>query len=250
MEGHMTKQTKLSTAEQEQYVIGGTHMKELYTAVGQFTRKKDGENAHPVITTAGNEYIPDIHELIIWTIMSWRIQNREQIERQYRTNMDNARLAPHEDLDFHFKRLLARGYIVKGSGETDADAIYDLFAELHIVPVTSKLTTKICSFLKLTLFKNVRFKVAANEIFRKATISDDERRVMDLVKQNIFSTTELMACIDKDSWDAYADINDQYSNEYAAVVSTAADFDCKIPILTAIANLYIRKQIIFQRINS
>ena len=224
-------------------------MKEIYTAVGQFTRKSDSEgNAHPVITLGKIEYIPDIHELIIWTIMSWRIQNRKQIKQQYRANLDNAKLAPHEDFGFHFEQLLTHGLIVKGNGETDADAIYDLFAGLHIVPVVSKLTTKIYTFLKLVLFRDVRFKIAASEIFRKSTISDDERKVMALAKQNILSTSELIACVEKDSWDGYTDINDQYSNEYVTVVTTAANFDCKIPILTAIANLYIRKQIIFQRI--
>ncbi len=232
-------------------------MTELYTAVGRFEKRNGGfGKTYPVILVDEKEHIPDIHEMMIWASLNWRVLKRHQLETLYCMKLKDAQVAPHNGFQPHVDRLLRRGLIVKGVGETDADAMYDLFAGLYLVPIESNLVSKIFAFLHLTLFKGIRFRTAANEIFRRPTFTHDEKRVMKLAKQAFLSTSELMACVENGVYDVSTDdkVSDAiYNDEYTtcdSLIFTASAFDCKIPILTAVANLYIRKQILFQKVGA
>ena len=232
-------------------------MKRVYTAVGNFERRSGGiGKQYPVVMLGNKEHILDFHEMMIWVTLNWRVLNRSQVETLYGKKLTETGIPKEKDCTVYIDRLLYRGLIMQGAGETDADAMYDLFGGLHIVPVVCNPFIKIASFLKLTLFKGVPFRLAGREIFRKSAYTADERRVLDLSKQASLSTAELMKCVEVGARDISTDekANDiLYNDDYTTchnLVFTAKTFYCQTRVLTAILNLYLRKQIIFMKVGA
>ena len=58
--------------------------KRLYTAVGHFRRKAgtDGQS-YPVILVNREEYPVDMQEMTVWTALSWRLLDFDQLEQEY-----------------------------------------------------------------------------------------------------------------------------------------------------------------------
>jgi len=227
-------------------------MKELYTAVGRFEKRKGGhDKQHPVVLNGRKEHIPDIHEMMIWSTLNWRILSRSQLERLYVKRLLEAGVPTEKSFADYLGRLLNCGLIVKGSGETDADAFYDLFAGLYILPINRNVFTNTAFFLKLTLLQGVPFTVANREVFGKDAYTADERLVLKLTRQSLITTAELMKCVEEGATDISDDdkltdalFTDDHTTS-TTLLTDAKDFDCMEPILTAVANLYLRKQIIF-----
>lgn len=49
-------------------------IKTLYTAVGRFERRTNGCNRScPIILLGGQEYMADMQEMVIWSMLNWRI---------------------------------------------------------------------------------------------------------------------------------------------------------------------------------
>ena len=49
-------------------------IKTLYTAVGRFERRTNGCNRScPIILLGGQEYMVDMQEMVIWSMLNWRI---------------------------------------------------------------------------------------------------------------------------------------------------------------------------------
>jgi len=229
-------------------------MKELYTAVGRFEKRRGGfGKQYPVVIIGEKEQILDVHEMMIWAGLNWRVSNRSQIETLYGKRLTETGVSAEKDCIVYIERLLHRGLIMKGCGETDADAMYDLFGGLYIVPVYRSRFIKSTSFLKMTFIKGVPFRTAAREIFRKTAYTADEKRVLDLSKQTTLSMAELMKCVEENVFDVSNDdkLTDAlFTDDYTTsdnLVFTAKTFACMIPVLTAAANLYLRKQILFSK---
>lgn len=227
-------------------------MKELYTAVGRFEKRKNGtDEQHPVVINGRKEHIPDIHEMMIWSTLNWRILSRSQLERLYVKRLLEAGVPTEKNFADYLEQLLNCGLIVKGGGETDADALYDLFAGLYILPINRNLFTNMAFFLKLILLQSVPFSVAAHEVFGKEAQTADEKHVLNLTRQARITTAELMKCVEEGATDISNDdkltdalfTDDDTTSE--TLLTTAKTFECMTPILTAVANLYLRKQIIF-----
>ena len=229
-------------------------MNELYTAVGRFEKRSGGlGKEYPVVMLGKQEQVLDIHEMMIWAALNWRLLNRAQIEALYGQRLEETGVPAERDCIVYIERLLYRGLIVKGGGETDADALYDLFAGLYLVPLSCGFFTKVGALLKMVLWEGVPLRTAAGNIFRGAARTDDEKRVLSLVKQTMITTAELMKCVEEGA----ADISDDdkltdalFTDDYTTsdnLIFTAKTFDCMISVLTAVANLYMRKQILLTK---
>ena len=49
-------------------------MTTLYTAVGRFELRTDGSgNRYPVVIVSEKEHMMDIHDMLIWTCLAWRV---------------------------------------------------------------------------------------------------------------------------------------------------------------------------------
>lgn len=223
-----------------------------YTAVGHFRRKTDGAgHSCPVILVNQEEHIVDIQEMAVWTILNWRFLRMEQIEAKYdqmATDLPSAR----RTLDTCLNRLEVRGLIARGSGDTDFEALYDLLGELYVVPISESLSLRLVTLGKL-LLDGVPFS-KAKQLFQRDRPNGQEARVMALSRQALLSTAELIKCAEVGATDISTEeklMAALIDNDYTTSDSIAFEMleaEQLVPVTIAVANLYLRKQIIFERV--
>lgn len=226
--------------------------KTYYTAVGNFQRRTDGQGrSYPVILVNQEENVVDIQEMAVWTILNWRFLRYEQIEAKYeRLSRDLPR--SQRMLETCLNRLEVRGLIARGTGETDFEALYDLLGELYVVPLSESLPLRLAAFGKL-LLDGVPFS-KAKQLFQKDRPNDQEAQVMALSRQTLLSTAELIKCAEVGATDVSTDeklMAVLIDNNYTTSDSIAFEMlqaEQRVPVTIAVANLYLRKQIIFERV--
>lgn len=227
----------------------------LYTAVGNFRKKTDGlGHTYPVVIVNRKEYIMDIQEMTVWTALCWRLLDYCHLERKYELLAQDAPL-PTRTLQSCVERLKTRGLIAAGSGMTDFEALYDLLSGLYVVPISESLPLRVVTFLKLAVFKGTPL-AKAKQLFVQDHPDDREAQVMALSRQALLSTAELIKCVevgvsdistDSKLMDAlYAD-TDTTCDNIRYMMQNAASQE---PVTLAVANLYLRKRIIFERIEA
>ena len=166
--------------------------KSLYTAVGRFERRKNGEKrSYPVIILGGTEYMVDMQEMVIWTILNWRISRKAEIHILYQNACMDSEFITSRTWDACVERLLTRGLLVCGTGETEYDALYDLLSTLYIIPADGSMFLRLLSFCKLTLIHHVPF-AAARKLFQKDCRTAREKQVIHLARQALLSTAEII----------------------------------------------------------
>lgn len=105
-------------------------IKTLYTAVGRFERRTNGCNRScPIILLGGQEYMVDMQEMVIWSMLNWRILRWDDIAQEYEKLSTASGYCTERSWEDCTNRLLTRGLLVSGSGETEYDALYDLLEE-------------------------------------------------------------------------------------------------------------------------
>ena len=223
-----------------------------YTAVGHFRSKTDDAgHSYPVILVNQEEHIVDIQEMAVWTILNWRFLHLEQIEAKY-DRMARDLPQPKRVLETCLNRLEVRGLIARGVGETDFDAMYDLLGELYVAPLSESLSLRLATFGKL-LLEGVPFS-KARQLFQKDRPNEQEARVMALSRQALLSTAELIKCTEAGATDISTEeklMSVLIDNDYTSSDSIAFEMlqaEQRIPVTIAVANLYLRKQIIFERV--
>ena len=225
----------------------------LYTAVGKFHVKGSiGSMRCPLVTIGGREFILDMQEMMLWTVLNWRILTEDEIYLLYEKKVQETGFMSARSAEECVRRLVQRGLIAKGSGDTGADALYDLLSELYVIPISENMILKIISFIRLTLFSRLPYSIT-KKIFSKDKRNDNEKKVMRLANRAILSTAEIIKCIDQNVLSFTTDedlLNVLYHDEYTTSDNIAYAVrslpQCR-PVITSIANLYLRKQIIFER---
>lgn len=225
----------------------------LYTAVGKFHIKGSvGGMRCPLVTLGGREFILDMQEMTLWTILNWRILTEEEIYLLYEKKVQETGFLSSRSAEECVRRLVQRGLIAKGIGDTGADALYDLLSELYVIPISENLFLRVLSFIRLTFFSRIPYSVT-KRIFSKDKRSDSEKKVMRLANQAVLSTAEIIKCInqnvltfatDEDLLDVL--YHDDYTTSDNIAYSVRFLPQCR-PVITSVANLYLRKQIIFER---
>lgn len=229
-------------------------MKKIFcTAVGRFERRPNGcGRSYPVIILGGKEYMVDLQEMVLWTSLNWRIVRREEIQALYEKTCEGSQVLFGRSLEACIDRLLVRGLLVSGTGDTDYDAIYDLLSAMYIIPADGSFLLRLASFLKLTLRNHVPF-AAAKKLFCKDERTDRENQVMQLSRQALLSTAEIIKCVEKDIrylpnedsiMDCLYDDWETTSDNIGYLVKSAPSSRA---VTLAVANLYLRQQIIFER---
>lgn len=150
-------------------------------------------------------------------------------------------------------RLLTRGLLVCGSGETEYDALYDLLGSLSIIPTSGSFGLRCLTFLKLVTLDRVPF-TAARKLFQSDRRTAEEAQVMQLARQALLSTAEIIKCMEKNIsslpndqalLDTIYNDRDTTSDNIASLMKSSASSK---PVILAVANLYLRQQIIFERV--
>ena len=227
--------------------------KHLYTAVGRFERRVDaGGRSCPVILLGGKEYMVDLQEMVVWTSLNWRIVKKEEISPLYEKVCRGNVFLSERSLDLCIDRLLVRGLLVSGTGETEYDALYDLLSSLYITPAEGSRPLKLFTFCKLLLVNRVPFS-AAKILLAKDKRTPREEQIMQLARQALLSTAEIIRCMEKDIrylpdeesiLEYLYDDRDTTSDNIAYLVKSSLSSKA---VTLAVANLYLRKQIIFER---
>lgn len=226
----------------------------LYTSVGRLTKEKNVQGIDcPTVLLRNREYQLDIQEMIVWTCLSWRIVRKPEIAAFYADMTANSPYVPSRTLDACVDRLLVRGLLVCGSGETEYDALYDLLSAMYIMPVGNNRIFQLFTALKLVWKANIPLS-SVKHFLRRDRRTANEKRVMSLANQVLLSTAEIIRCVEMgvDKLPSnesiiesiYSD-RDTTSDNIAALVKTAP---CTKDVTVAVANLYLRKQILFDRI--
>lgn len=226
----------------------------LYTAIGRFERKHNGcGHSCPVIVLGGKEYMVDMQEMVVWSILNWRIVRKQEIGALYEEMTGKSGAPVSRSWEACVERLLVRGLMVSGSGETEYDALYDLVSSLYIIPTDASFPLRLAAFLKLVLISHVPFS-AAGKLFRKDRRTSGEKEVMHLARQALLSTAEIIKCLERDIhclpdedsiMDGLYDDCDTTSDNISSLMKSSP---CTKDITLAVANLYLRQQIIFERI--
>lgn len=229
-------------------------MKKLYTAVGRFERRGNlGGMSCPIVVINQKEYAMDIQEMMLWTILNWRILDLDMLCEMYRAKEKESGFLSRRSAEDCLRRLFQRGLIAEGAGETGEDALYGLLANLYVIPISENLFLRLVSFIKLTFFHGISFAYT-KRIFAPDKRSEDEKKVLRLSRQALMSTAELVKCMELRVWDIPSEntlLDALYADDYTTS-DNIADMvrplkSCR-PVLVSIANLYLRRQIIFERV--
>ena len=95
-------------------------LKKLYTAVGRLEREANGcGHSCPVIVLGGERYMVDMQEMVVWTALNWRISKWDDISCQCDKLASSLGGCVARPWDACVNRLLIRGLLVSGCGETE-----------------------------------------------------------------------------------------------------------------------------------
>ena len=225
----------------------------IYTAVGHLIRKKgEGGESYPMILLNRKEYGMDVQEMVVWTALCWQFLTMDEIRAKYVEYMDKLP-SERRTLEDCVARLKTRGLIACGSGETGSEALYGLLSELYVVPVSENPALRFLAFWKLVLSRGVSMKKAGT-LLRGDKRSERETEIMALARQAILSTAELIKCIEVGASDISTEIKllDALYVDPDVTCDNLPDLmrsaESRESVTVAIANLYLRKQVIFDRV--
>lgn len=229
-------------------------MNRFYTAVGRFEVKGHLHGVRcPQVVIGRREYVLDVQEMLLWSILNWRILELDEIQALYERRAQETGFSASRPMEDCLCRLVQRGLVADGSGETASDSLYSLLSELYIVPISDSLMLRFLSFVRLTIFRQIPFAVTKKYLVKDKR-SEDEKQVMHLANQAILSTAELIKCFQRKKLDFCCE-EELLDELYGDDVTTSDNMafmvqylpECR-PVILSVANLYLRRQIIFERI--
>lgn len=228
-------------------------MNKLYTAVGRMQFKgRNQQTRCPMILLDNKEYILDMQEMMVWIVLNWRILSEDEIQTLYQEKEREIGYMTHRPVTECVRRLIQRGLIAEGYGKTSVDALYDLLSSLYIIPISENLILRAISFIRLTVFEKIPYSVT-KRIFSRDKRSEDEKKVMVLANRTTLSTAEVIKCVELKAFEFRTEeelVDILYHDEYTTSENIAHSVrflpQCR-PVLTSVANLYLRRQIVFER---
>lgn len=228
-------------------------MKELYTAVGIFKLKNQGKNnVYPIVILSGNECRLDVQEMMIWSALNWRITDDKQLHTYYSEQKKKSGVVFSRSYTDTLNRLIVRGLVASGRGENGEEALYDLISGLYIIPLYQSPFIRIISFLRMVFIFKLPYE-KAKVLFERDKKNKNERRVMKLAFSAPMSTAEIVKCIDKNidfilnEDDVMEFLYDDKFTTSENIAESVRGLSSVRTVLTAVSNLYLRRQILFER---
>lgn len=227
--------------------------KTIYTAIGHLSCERDKSGmSYPVIEVNRRKYSVDVQELVVWSALCWRFLTINEIREKYSAYLEQ--LPPERrTLKDCVARLKTRGLIVCGEGETGSEALYALLSELYVVPMPEKLTFRFLAFWKLVLYYGLPVR-RTGDLLRRDRRDALEKQIMALAHQAILSTAELIKCVENGISDISTEtklMEGLYAEQHITsdnLPDLMRGADCKERVLLAVSNLYLRRQILFERL--
>lgn len=225
----------------------------LYTAVGylKITHHTDG-TPYPVIINNGREHSLSEHEMAIWSSLAFQILQVHELEDRYKTYKASMKHPDAVTFAHSLNRLLLRELITMGTGFTGIDALYQLLGELYIHPVKDTPVIRLFSSIRLFLSGKIQLP-DLNHTLKKEKRNALEKTILKLSEKVSLSTAELLSCMELGITDAAKltqSLDDMYDNDSTTCSTVAEEVQIhrlQLPALQAIGNLYLQKQILFQK---
>ena len=228
-------------------------MKTLYTAVGIFKLKNQGKNnVYPTVILSGNECRLDVQEMMIWSALNWRITDDKQLYTYYSEQEKKSGVVFSRSYTDTLNRLIVRGLVASGCGENSEDALYNLISNLYIIPLYQSPLIRIISFLRMVFIFKLPYE-KAKVLFERDKKNKNERRIMKLAFSAPMSTAEIVKCIDKNidfilnEDDVMEFLYDDKFTTSENIAESVRGLSSVRTVLTAVSNLYLRRQILFER---
>lgn len=222
----------------------------LYTAIGTLKiNKNSAGEPSPVVINNHQEYILSGQELILWSCLDFQILQIYELEKAYNARIKDP--ACSETYSYYLNRLLLRGLIIKGDGLTGVDALYRLLGTLHIQPSTDRFSVRLFSCIHLYLEGKIKLS-DFGRCLKKEKCSAMESLVLELTKTTSLTTAELLSCVEhgtkantpKEAWKILYEDTDA---TYKTLADEVQLHHIQYPVLQAVGNLYLNKQISFQQ---
>lgn len=228
-------------------------MKMLYTAVGIFKLKNQGKNnVYPTVILSGNECRLDVQEMMIWSALNWRITDDKKLYKYYSEQEKKSGVVFSRSYTDTLNRLIVRGLVASGRGENGEEALYDLISGLYIIPLYQSPLIRIISFLRMVFIFKLPYE-KAKVLFERDKKNKNERRIMKLAFSAPMSTAEIVKCIDKNidfilnEDDVMEFLYDDKFTTSENIAESVRGLSSVRTVLTAVSNLYLRRQILFER---
>lgn len=224
----------------------------FYCALGAF--EKDHETQQPIIIRHGQPYGVIFEEFVLWSTLFWSINSYDEMQEAYENKMRQSGVQTCYDFDGVFQRLLLRGLIAQGAGDSGIDALYELLGNLFLVPVKTLIWDKLGAFFHMTFVKGIPFGITRHIFDNDLDIlTQCERSVWNLTRQQILTTAELIRCAELNLQDVSSDaeiVQQLYGRgddvNHSNVFIHARFSDKQQPVLEAAANLYLKKYVLFE----
>ena len=228
-------------------------MKELYTAVGIFKLKNQGKNnVYPTVILSGNECRLDVQEMMIWSALNWRITDDKKLYTYYSEQGKKSGVVFSRSYTDTLNRLIVRGLVASGRGENSEEALYDLISGLYIIPLYQSPFIRIISFLRMVFIFKLPYE-KAKVLFERDKKNKNERRIMKLAFSAPMTTAEIVKGIDKNidfilnEDDVMEFLYDDKFTTSENIAESVRGLSSVRTVLTAVSNLYLRRQILFER---
>lgn len=222
----------------------------LYTAVGTLKFQKSSQGKPiPLVINNGQEYGLSEDELLLWSCLAFQVLQIHELQDAY--TLRRLQINRPEGLSFHhyLNRLSLRGLIVKGCGLTGVDALYRLLGGLTILPVEDTFSIRLFGCIQLYLEGTID-KNDFGRYLKKKKCTPMESTILKLAAKVPLTTAELVTSIDQKDIHTESDIMEQLYTEPETTYQTLVDdvqlHHTQYPVLQAIGNLYLNKQISFQ----
>lgn len=222
-----------------------------YTALGRLATREEKGTRIPIVIIDDKEFHLDADELMVWVSVHWNFLNRIDLEREYNRRRDEARIFNDISFEYVVKRLEQRRMIVSATEYLAADALYKLVSELRIRPVRFRVYDRLKSCFHLYFIKGLPLKLCLTAYFGEK-ITQNERKVLELSENTGVTAAEIIQCAEKniksikDEEDIMAKLYDDPDTTSDTINTVSRFSQLKTDVLQAVANLYLKKKIVFE----
>ena len=201
-----------------------------YAAMGRYRLERlEGDVRHPVLMLGGQEYYVSVAEFMVWSSLLWNILNRDALQAESARAAAVFDCSMDEELfERTLSRLLFRGLVVSGEGETGAEALQDLIMKTRLVPIRMRFFRKLRVFL--AMLRNGHSFISAMLVFDRDRLSADEASVWALLDGDAMTAAEVVFCAGQ-----------------TPESNNAAPTDAQ-HVMAVLANLYLKRMVVLETV--
>lgn len=223
----------------------------LYTAIGSLRFVNNGTgNSVPIVINSHREHGLSEHELLLWSCLAFQILQIHELESVYQTRLQGKGMSEGMGFSHYLNRLILRGLVAKGCGVSGVDSLYGLLGKLHIIPVRNSFRVRLFTCIRLLAEGKITCRECGRYL-KKARNTPIENMVLELAEKVSLTTAELVTCVDRGRFpqkekDVMSQLYEGSEESYETLADQAQFCHTQYPILQAVGNLYLNKQILFQ----